>query len=151
MAEKYLIAGEVTVDSMVQLQRKEKWGKKRGEARAGRVDGQRNEEAQTWWGILYTDDEGIVSRSPEGLEKMMTVIVTPCSAFGLTTSEAKTEIMCLQTKSGGRVQFTVTARPGVQTNGRVCVLGRGYQRRLRPQRCRGNASNQESMGVLRAV
>ena len=47
---------------------------------------------------------------PEGLEKMMTtVIVTACAAFGLTVSEAKTEIMRLQTKGGGRVPFTVTA------------------------------------------
>jgi len=61
------------------------------------------------WGMLYADDAGIVSRSPEGLEKMMTVIVTACAAFGLTVSEAKTEIMCLQTKGGGHVPFTVTA------------------------------------------
>ena len=47
------------------------------------------------WGMLYADDAGIVSRSPEGLEKMMTVIVTVCAAFGLTVLEAKTEIMCL--------------------------------------------------------
>ena len=51
--------------------------------------------------MLYADDAGIVSRLPEGLESMMTVIVTACSAFGLTVSEAKTETMCLQTKDGG--------------------------------------------------
>ena len=39
----------------------------------------------------------------EGLERMMTAIVTACSSFGLTVSEAKTEIMCLETKSGGKV------------------------------------------------
>ena len=43
----------------------------------------------------------IVSRSPEGLEKIMVVIVTMCAAFGLTVSEVKTEIMSLQTKGGG--------------------------------------------------
>ena len=59
--------------------------------------------------MLYADDAGVVSPSPEGLEKMMTVIVTACAAFGLMVSEAKTEIMCLQTKSGGHVPFTVTA------------------------------------------
>ena len=32
----------------------------------------------------------------------MTVIVTACSAFGLTVSEAKTEIMCVQTEDGGK-------------------------------------------------
>ena len=61
------------------------------------------------WGMLYADDAGIVSRSPEGLEKMMTVIVTACAAFGLTVSESKTEIMRLQTEGGGHVPFTVTA------------------------------------------
>ena len=48
--------------------------------------------------MFYADDAGIVSRLPERLEKMMTVIVSACAAFGLTVSEAKTEIMCLQTK-----------------------------------------------------
>ena len=59
--------------------------------------------------MLYTDDAGIVSRSPKGLGRMMTVIVTACSAFVLTVSEAKTEIMCLQTKGGGKVPFTINA------------------------------------------
>ena len=39
----------------------------------------------------------------------MTVIVTACAAFGLTVSKATTEIVCLQTKNGGNVRFTVTA------------------------------------------
>ena len=39
----------------------------------------------------------------------MTVIVTACSAFELTVSEAKTEIMCLQTKGGGKLSFTINA------------------------------------------
>ena len=30
------------------------------------------------WGMLYADDAGIASRSPEGLENMLTVIVTNC-------------------------------------------------------------------------
>ena len=48
--------------------------------------------------MLYTDDAGVVSTSPEQLRKMMGVIVVMCAAFGLTVSEAKTEIMCLCTK-----------------------------------------------------
>ena len=40
---------------------------------------------------------------------MLTVIVTACSAFGLTVSEAKKYILCLQTKGGGRVSFTINA------------------------------------------
>ena len=61
------------------------------------------------WGILYADDAGIVSRSPEGLKRIMTVIVTACSLFGLTVSDAKAEILCLETKGGGKVSFTTNA------------------------------------------
>ena len=50
------------------------------------------------WGMLYTDDAGVVSQSPEQLRKMMGVIVVVCVAFGLTVSEAETEIMFLRTK-----------------------------------------------------
>ena len=39
----------------------------------------------------------------------MTVIVTACAAFRLTVSGAKTDIMCLKTKGGGHVRFTVYA------------------------------------------
>ena len=102
VTEKHFTADASTIDSsMVQLQRKEN-------GRRGGGNGP-EEEARTLWGMLYADDAGIASRSPEGLEKMMTVIVTACAAFGLTVSEAKTEIMCLQTKGGGHVPFTVTA------------------------------------------
>ena len=38
------------------------------------------------WGILYADDAGVVSRSPEQLRKMMEVIVVVCTVFGLTVS-----------------------------------------------------------------
>ena len=38
-------------------------------------------------GMLYADFAGIVSPLSEGLERMMTVIVTACSSFGLTVSE----------------------------------------------------------------
>ena len=62
-----------------------------------------------WWDMLYADEAGIESRSPEGLERMMTVIVTVCLAFGLTVSEAKTETMCLQIKSRGEVSFSNNA------------------------------------------
>ena len=48
--------------------------------------------------MLYADDAGVVSQSPEQPRKMMGVIVVVCAAFGLTVSEAKTEIMRLRTK-----------------------------------------------------
>ena len=35
---------------------------------------------------------------PSSLIRMIGMIVVVCAAFGLTVSEAKTEIMCLRTK-----------------------------------------------------
>ena len=66
------------------------------------------EEVQILWGMLYTDNVSIVSRS-RGLERMMLVIVTACSSFGLTVFQAKTEIMPPQTKGGGKVSFTINS------------------------------------------
>ena len=57
-------------------------------------------------GMLYADEAGVVSQSPEQLRKMMGVIVVVCAAFGLTISEAKTEIMCLRAK--GMPESTAT-------------------------------------------
>ena len=51
----------------------------------------------------------------------MTVIVTVCSAFGLTVSEAKTDIMCLQTKGGGKVSFTINAADQVYKQSSLCT------------------------------
>ena len=47
------------------------------------------------WGMLYADDACIVSRSPQGLAKMMEVIVEVCRAFALTISAKKTETMSM--------------------------------------------------------
>ena len=105
------LAGAAITDNMVQLQQKEK-GEKNGTSRTGKVDGRRGKEGekvQRLWGMLYADDAGIVLRSSKGLERIMAVIVTACSSFGLTVSEAKTEMMCLQTKGGGKVSFTINA------------------------------------------
>ena len=111
VAEKRFLADAAITDNMVQRQRKEE-GENKGTSRTGKVDerrGKGGDEVQRLWGMLYADDAGIVSRSSEGLERMMTVIVTACSSFGLTVSEAKTEIVCLETKGGGKVSFTINA------------------------------------------
>ena len=50
------------------------------------------------WDMLYADDAGVVSQSPEQPRKMMGVIAVVCAAFGLTVSEAKTEVTCLRAK-----------------------------------------------------
>ena len=49
------------------------------------------------WGMLYADDAGIVSKSAEGLAKILTVIVTGFEAAGLAVSEKKAETMLLRT------------------------------------------------------
>ena len=49
-------------------------------------------------GMIYAYDAGVISQSPEKLRRVMGVIVVVGVAFGLTVSEAKTEIMCLRTK-----------------------------------------------------
>ena len=48
--------------------------------------------------MVYADHSGVLSQSLEQLTKMMGLIVVVCAAFGLTASEAKTEIMCLRAK-----------------------------------------------------
>ena len=112
VAEKRFLADASITDNMVQLQRKKKKGEKKGTSRTGKIDGRRKkgEDVQRFlWVILHADDAGIISRLPEGLERMMTVVVTAYSSFGLTVSEAKTVIMCLQTTGGGKVSFTTNA------------------------------------------
>ena len=49
--------------------------------------------------MLYADEVGTQSTSAEGLEKMMTVIMTVCEAASLTVSEITTEKMLLRTPS----------------------------------------------------
>ena len=76
------------MDALVHL-RKKKGAGGRGEATA-----REPVLATPLWGMLYADDVGIVSQSPEQLRKVPGLIVVVCTAFGLTVSEAKTEIMC---------------------------------------------------------
>ena len=45
--------------------------------------------------MLYVDDAGTVSKSTEGLAKMMTVMVAVFDGAGLTLYEQKTETMIL--------------------------------------------------------
>ena len=80
------------MDALVHLRKKMGVGG-RGEATVGE-----SVLATPLWGMLYADDAGVVSQSPEQLRKMMGVIVVLCAAFGLIVSKAKTEIMCLRAK-----------------------------------------------------
>ena len=93
-------ADKVIMDASVHLRKKRGAGG-RGEATVGE-----SILATPLWGMLYTDDAGVVSQSPEQLRKMMEVIVVVCATFGLTVSEANTEIMCLRAK--GMPESTTT-------------------------------------------
>ena len=61
------------------------------------------------WGMLYADDACIVSRSPQGLAKMMEVIVEVCRAFALTVSAKKTKTMCMPPPRTQRTMVRVEA------------------------------------------
>ena len=47
------------------------------------------------WGMLYADDACIVSRSPQGIAKMMLVFAEVFGVCGLTVSEKKTKVMTM--------------------------------------------------------
>ena len=67
------------------------------------------------WGMLYADDARIISGSPQGLAKMMKVIVEVCRAFALTVSAKKTDTMCMPPP---RIRRTLckSKQPGKPTN-----------------------------------
>ena len=94
--------------------------KKRGAGGRGEATVGESALATPLWVMLYADDAGVVSQSPEHLRKMMGVIVVAFAAFGLTVSEAKTEIVCLRAKGipESTAIFTVEAAGQVynQTN-----------------------------------
>ena len=121
MASTRFKADKDIIDALVHL-RKKKGVRRRGEATAGE-----SVLATPLWGMLYADDAGVVCQSPEQLRKMMGVIVVVCAAFGLTVSEAKTEIMCLRAKGmpESTPTFTVEAACQVynQTNEFVYLGG----------------------------
>ena len=85
-------ADEGIMDALVHLKKKSVAGG-RGEATA-----EESVLATSLWGMLYADDAGVVSRSPEQLRKMMEVIVVVCGTIGLIVSEPKTEIMYVRAK-----------------------------------------------------
>lgn len=79
---------------------------------------------------------------------MISATVTACAAFWLMVPEAKTEMVCLETKRGGKVSFAVIAADQLQRNGRGCVSRRGYQRTRRTQ-CRDKAAPAEGLACSR--
>ena len=153
VAEKRFLADAAITDNTVQLQRNKEKREMKGAPRTRKVDGRRGkegdevqrlwgmmyaeegteEEAQRVWGMTYADDAGIVSYSSEGLERMMTVIVTACSAFGLTVSGSNGDNVPANQRRGEGVLHNQCRRPGIQSNDRVCKLGRGHKCEESPQ------------------
>ena len=110
------------------------------------------------WRMLYADDACIVSRSLQGLAKMLEVIAEVCRAFAPTMSGKKTEIMCMpppriprtmvrveaveqiyrQVQSFAYLESTMTKTPDmtveIATQTRACWMGiRRYLRELYDQ------------------
>ena len=117
-------ADKDTTDALVHLRKKTGAGGAgggRGYAAAGEAA-----LATSLLGMLYADDAGVVSQSPEQLRKMMRVNMVVCAAFSLTVLEAKTEIiMCLRTTGmpESTAIFSVEAWPGLETNERNIPRG----------------------------
>lgn len=57
------------------------------------------------WAMIYADDADIVSRTPDGLIRMVVGVMTPSQEFGFMFSESKTESVYLWSVSS----FTETA------------------------------------------
>ena len=109
------------MDALVHLRKERRAGGRRGRGEA--TVGESVQATLLWGSMLYADDVGVVSQSPEQPRKMMGVIVVVCATFGLTVSEAKTEIMCLRTK-GMPESTAIQCRgsgPVVQPDERVCI------------------------------
>ena len=81
MASTRFKADKGIMDALV-YPRKKRGARGRGEATAGE-----SVLATLLWGMLYADDAGVVSGSPEQLRNMVGVIVVVYAAFGLTVSE----------------------------------------------------------------
>ena len=73
--------------------------------------------------MLYADDAGVVSQSPEQPKKIMRVIVVICATFGLAESEAKTKIMRIRAKGmpESTAIFSVEAAGKVYNQTNECV------------------------------
>ena len=89
------------------------------------------------WGMLYIDDAAVVSQSPEQLSKMMVVIATVCTAFGLTVSEAKTEVMNLRTRR----------MPDAAATFSVEAAGQVYKQRYDSVHLRGNVNHDADLPI----
>ena len=126
------------MDALVHLRKKNGAGG-RGEATAGEPV-----LATLLWGMLYADDTGVVSQSPEQLRKMIGVIVVVCAAFAPPVSKAKVDAGAhhhIQRRSSGS---------GVQPNERVHIPRGERQPQRRPVH-RGRPAHTQRMVQLPEV
>ena len=77
------------------------------------------------WGMFYADGVCIVSRSPQGLAKMMEVIVEVCRALALTVSAKKTETMCMAPPRTPRTIVRIEAAGQIYKRVQSCTYLRG--------------------------
>eukprot|EP00752_Nemacystus_decipiens_P015067 g13423.t1 len=99
-ADKKIMEDVVMIGKAVAARKKKGKGEKTGTMMA---------EAKALWGMLYADHAGIVSRSPESLEKMTSVIVRVAGLFDLLVSAPKTMTMCLVPKGMEECPLTISA------------------------------------------
>ena len=81
------------------------------------------------WGMLDVDDACILSRSPQGLAKMMEVIVEVRRAFALTMSANKTETMCIPSPRTPRTMVRGEAAGQIFKTGVILHVPRGCRDR----------------------
>ena len=99
-------------------------GRKRGRGSGGGEEPPESQAlATSLWSMLYADDAGVVSHSPEQLRKMMGVMVVVCATFGLTVSGANAMRSCVYTRTNVMPEDTaVFSVGGAQLNERVRIL-----------------------------
>ena len=105
------------------------------------------------WGMLYADDAGIVSKSAEGLAKMMTVILTAFEAAGVTRVRKENGDDAAADTQPGNPDFTARRRssgPEVYADNAVSVPGRPCRRKRR-HCARGETTDPTRMGMLQSI
>ena len=65
-------------------------------------------------GMLYAEDAGVVSQSPEQLRRMMGAVVVVCVAFGFAVSEVNTETTCWRAKGVPKSAATFSVKAAGQ-------------------------------------
>lgn len=96
------------------------------------------------------DDAGIVRRSLESFEKMMSTLVCIFGLFGPIVSEPNTEILCLRPNGIEECPFKVNARGQIYKETIKFVHFEGHYLRKREGRQRDSRSSVPSMGMLQA-